>query len=189
MSRVLIAGLLGAIAIFLWTAIAHMLTPLGSVGFHAMPNEAAVLSAMQSNIGDKPGFYFFPWVDPNDPAAMEKSAALEKVNPSGMLLYRPVGGMMGTDMGPMLAKEFAKQLIQALIAAYLVSLMVGLSFAQRWIAVVLIFVSSAIATNASYWIWYEYPLDYTLAQIVIELVSGVVAGAAIAFWLGRGKPA
>jgi hypothetical protein len=46
-------------------------------------------------------------------------------------------------------------------------------------------VSSAIAVNVSYWNWYNFPLDYTLAAITMELVSGIVAGAAIAFWLGR----
>lgn len=88
-------------------------------------------------------------------------------------------------MGPMLVKEFIKQLVVALIAAYLVSRMVGLSFAGRWSAVVLMYIAGGLVTNASYWIWYEFPLDYTLAQIAVELGSGIAAGAVIAWWLGR----
>jgi hypothetical protein len=32
----------------------------------------------------------------------------------------------------------------------------------------------------SYWNWYGFPFDYTMAQIVIEVVSALVAGLAIA---------
>lgn len=182
--RILIAALLGAIAMFIWTAIAHIATPLGSIGFSQIPNEAAVLDAMDKSIGAKPGLYFFPWIDPKDPKAMEKSAELEKIYPSGLLLYRPAGAGMGSDMTPMLVKEFIKQFVEALIAAWLVSMIAG-GFALRWGAVIAIYVATSIATNVSYWNWYGFPLDYTVAQIVMEIVSGIVAGSAIAWWLGR----
>ena len=71
-----------------------------------------------------------------------------------------------------------------LLAAWIVSMIAG-GFALRLGAIVAMFGSSAIAVNISYWNWYGFPLDYTIAQIVIELVSGLVAGAAIAWWLGR----
>ena len=60
MKRILLAGLLGGIAMFIWTSIAHMALPLGEAGIREIPNEAAVLSAMQSNIAEKPDFIFFP---------------------------------------------------------------------------------------------------------------------------------
>jgi hypothetical protein len=182
--RILIAALLGAIAMFVWTSIAHVATPLGYTGFSQIPNEAAVLKTMDDSIGVKGGLYFFPWYDPKSPDAMKKMAALEKVNPSGLLLYRPVGDAMDAGMGPMLAKEFAKQFVQALIAAWIASMIVG-GFTTRWLAVAGMFVSSAIAVNVSYWNWYGFPLDFTVAAIVMEVVSGLVAGAAIAWWLGR----
>jgi hypothetical protein len=185
--RILIAALLGAIAMFIWTSIAHIATPLGSTGFSQIPNEAAVLHSMDQSISAKPGLYFFPWVDPKDPAAMTKSEALEKANPSGLLLYRPAGGGMDANMTPMLVKEFLKQFVQALIAAWIASMIVG-GFTIRWLAVTGVFVSSAIAVNVSYWNWYGFPTDFTMAAIVMELVSGIAAGAAIAWWLGR-KPA
>ena len=85
--RILIAAILGAVAMFVWTAIAHMATPLGRTGISQIPDEAPVLSAMQQSIGDKGGLYFFPWVDMNDPKAMEKAADAEKTSPHGLLLY------------------------------------------------------------------------------------------------------
>jgi len=182
--RILLAALAGAVAMFVWTAIAHMATPLGRVGFNQIPNEAAVIQPMATNIGAKAGLYIFPWVDPSDPKMMEKYAELTKTSPSGMLLYRPAPDPMGADMTPMLIKEFLKQFVQALIAAWIVS-MIAASFISRTGIVTAIGVSASIATNVSYWNWYGFPLDYTMAQIVVEIVSALVAGLAISAVLPR----
>jgi hypothetical protein len=45
---------------FVCTSIAHMALPLGEAGINEIPNQSAVLGAMQSNIGDKTGLYIFP---------------------------------------------------------------------------------------------------------------------------------
>ncbi len=58
--RILRAGVLGGIVMFVWTSIAHMALPLGEAGINEIPNESAVLSAMQSSIGDKTCLYIFP---------------------------------------------------------------------------------------------------------------------------------
>ncbi len=186
--RILIAGILGGIAMFIWTSIAHVATPLGTVGFSRIGNETAVLDAMHASIGEKSGLYFFPWVDPSDPKMAEKNAALTKAYPSGWVIYHPPG--QAAEMMPStLVSEFVKETVQALIAAFLVSLMVGAGFGLRVGAVVLMGVSSGLATNASYLIWYGFPLDYTLAQIAIEVIGAAFAGVAIAFWLGRSERA
>lgn len=186
--RILIAALLGAIAMFVWTSVAHMVTPLGSTGFSRMADEPAALSALDRSVGSKPGLYFFPWVDPSDPAMQTKTAALEKAHGHGLLVFSPAGQNDDTNMMPMLVKEFAKQFVQALIAAWIASMIVG-GFGLRWAVVTGMFVSSAIAVNMSYWNWYHFPMDYTLAAMLMELVSGIVAGAAIAWWLGRSATA
>ena len=58
--RILLAGILGGIIMFVWTSIAHMALPLGEAGINEIPNESVVLSAMQSSIGEKTGLYVFP---------------------------------------------------------------------------------------------------------------------------------
>ncbi|HTQ13247.1 MAG TPA: hypothetical protein VMH86_05165 [Rhizomicrobium sp.] len=189
--RVLIAGLLGAVAMFAWTAVAHVATPLGTIGFSQLPNEARVENDLQSGTA-KSGLYIFPWVDPGDPKMMEKSSALMKVHGSGYLVYHPPGAAMEdpANMAAPLAVEFLKQLVQATVAAFLVSMMAGLGFLGRLGAVTLTGVIAGIATNVSYWNWYGYPLDYTVAQAFVEIVSAFASGLAIAWWLGRtAKPA
>jgi len=60
--RILVAGVLGGIVMYVWTSIAHMALPLREAGINEIPNESVVLIAMQSSIGEKtgPGLYGFP---------------------------------------------------------------------------------------------------------------------------------
>ena len=178
MVRVLIAGVLGGIAMFVWTSIAHMATPLGQIGFQQIPNEEPVIAAMQNAMGDKQGLYFFPWVDPSDPKAMTGYEEKTKTMPSGIMIYNPpgVGGMAPA----MLIEEFTKELAQTLIAAFLLSLSVVASYLMRVGFVTLISISAALSTNVSYFIWYKFPLDYTLGYMSIEVISGIVSGLVIA---------
>jgi hypothetical protein len=187
--RILLAALAGAVAMFVWTAIAHMATPLATMGFSKMTNEPAVLQAMTSeNVGTKTSLFIFPWTDPKDPKMAQEYDTLAKTHPTGMLIYRPVGqAMSASNMMPMLTKEFIKQFVQALIAAWIVS-MIAASFLGRTGIVTAIGVSTAIATNVSYWNWYGFPLDYTIAQIIMEIVGAFVAGLAISAVL-RGRTA
>ena len=83
---------------FIWTSIAHMALPLGEAGINEIPNESAVLSAMQSNMGDKTGLYIFPGLGVGKNATREeKSEAMKQMqqkiaaNPSGILMYHPPG--------------------------------------------------------------------------------------------------
>jgi hypothetical protein len=57
---ILLAGILGGVVMFIWTSIAHMALPLGEARINEIPNESAVLNAMQSSMGDKTGLYIFP---------------------------------------------------------------------------------------------------------------------------------
>jgi hypothetical protein len=190
--RVVIAGILGGIAMFIWSTIAHVALPLGQVGLSQMPDEAAVLAAAHASNGDKDGLYFFPWVDPKDPQMMQKEAAAIKANPSGLLLYHAPGHGLVSMAGPLIG-EFLKEVLEALIAAFLLSLAVVGTYFGRAGFVTLIGVAATVTTTVSYWIWYGFPTDFTLAAMVIEIGDYLAAGLAIAWWLGRrsavGRPA
>jgi len=47
MNRIFLAGLLGGIAMFIWTYLAYTALPLGGIGLRRLPNESAVLEANQ----------------------------------------------------------------------------------------------------------------------------------------------
>src|SRR5246127_5113276 len=96
--KILLAGILGAIAMFIWTSIAHMALPLGEAGIREIPNESDVLSTMQRAIGEQTGLYIFPGPGVGKNATREeKNEAMkhmaEKVatNASGILMYHAPG--------------------------------------------------------------------------------------------------
>jgi len=176
--RIVLAGLLGAIVMFVWSSIAHMATPLAYTGISKISNEKLVLDSFKQAIGKKPGLYFFPWTDPTDPKYMEKGIERAKTEPSGFIVYTPPGSM---DMTPLMLGEFAKEVLQCVIAAFLLSLTALATFAARAGFVGLIGVFTALGTDTSYWIWYGFPLSYTLAVIAMPLIGLLLASLVIAF--------
>ncbi len=180
--RVLIAGLIGAIAMFIWASVAHVATPLASIGLKAMPNEAGAVTALQQSLGDKPGLYFFPFMQgsPSDAKVMAAQKAALQSGPSGLLAYQPPG-TGGLGMGR-LVTEFALELIESVLAAVVLAYAAG--FSRRLGVAAAIGVIAAMATNFSYWNWYGFDFNYTLANAFTELMKFIFAGAAIAWVLG-----
>jgi hypothetical protein len=186
MMRIFLAGLLGGIAMFIWTSLAHMALPLGETGVREIPNESVVLDAMQTNIGAESGFYFFPGlgVGPN-PTHQQKSEAMKHMNeslarhPSGILVYHPTGSRP-VQMGKLLSVEFLTEFIEAFLAVFLLAQTRLTGYGARVGFVVVIGIITAISTNVSYWNWYGFPGNYTGAYMLIQFVGflcvGLVAG-------------
>ena len=124
--KILLAGIIGGIVMFIWTSIAHMALPLGEAGINEIPNESAVLGAMQSGIGDKTGLYIFPGLGVGKNATREeKSEAMKQMqqriaaNPSGILMYHPPGRPFA--FGKALAVEFSTEVLQAILVIWLLA--------------------------------------------------------------------
>ena len=54
--RIVIAALLGAIVMFVWQFLAHMVLPIGEMGFRLPQNEDVVLQAVSTGL-PTPGIY------------------------------------------------------------------------------------------------------------------------------------
>lgn len=170
--RILIAGLLGGIAMYIWSTIAHVATPLGMAGISTLPNEGATVAAIAGSI-DKSGLYLFP--------ANVNGAASAATGPGGFLVYNPHSAM---EMQPkQLIVEFLTEMVEALLAAWLLSMTAIAAYGMRVAFVTGIGVVGAIVTNVPYWNWYTFPLDYTLAYAFIEIVAFFFAGLVMAWWL------
>jgi len=173
--RILMAGVLGTLAMFIWTFVAHMLLPLGEAGVRQIDNEQPLLSAMQSTIPEH-GLYLFPKMSPGTD---ETQYGQQIANgPSGFMVYFPKRDF---SFGKALGLEFLTELAQGLIAAYLLSLTRASTFGERLGFYALAGVAVAIATNASYWNWYGFPTvyvaSYAFTQWVCFLCAGLVAAA------------
>jgi hypothetical protein len=187
--KILIAALLGALAIFLWEFVAHMFTPLGEAGLSYMPAPDAVSSSLQSAIGGKAGMYIFPTGGLTaESSRAEKQKAMQrmteemKTKPSGLLIYKPAGTEF--NFGKSLAIQFVTDLVKALLALALLSQTRLGSFGRRVGFVVLAGVLAAILTNIPYCNWYGFNGTYTISQIATEIIGFFFAGLVIA-WLYR----
>jgi hypothetical protein len=192
--RILLAGVLGGIVMFIWTSIAHMALPLGEAGIEEIPNESAVLSAMQSSMGDKTGLYIFPGLGVGKNATRkEKNDATKQMqqriaaNPSGILMYHPPGRQFA--FGKSLAVEFSTEVLQAILVIWLLARTHIESFGGRVGFVLIAGILAAITTNVSYWNWYGFPGLYTASYVLIEIIGFALVGIVAALVLRKRSPA
>ncbi|MGO9650062.1 MAG: hypothetical protein ACLPOO_18665 [Terriglobales bacterium] len=194
MKRVLLAGVLGGIAMFVWASIAHLALPLGRTGIKEIPNEQAVLSGMQAQLGGNSGLYAFPGMGlgPN-PTREEENAAMQQyeqklaANPSGILIYHPPGAKALTP--GQLVTEFLTEVAEALLLAWLLAQTSLATFASRMGFVTIAALMAAITTNIPYWNWYGFPSSYTIAYMSTQLIGYLLAGMVAAAILKTGTTA
>ena len=175
---------------FIWTSIAHMALPVGEAGLREIPNESAVLGAMQNNIGEHTGLYIFPGPSVgNNATRQEKNEAIrhmaEKMaaNPSGILMYHAPGRPF--TIGKWLGIEFGTELLEAILVVFLLAQTRIVSFAGRVGFVLAAGILAAVTTNISYWNWYGFPGVYTASYMLIQMVGFLLVGVAAALILPK----
>jgi hypothetical protein len=192
-TRAFLAAILGGIAMFIWSFIAHDLLPLGEMGMREFKDEAAVIDALKTNLGDARGLYHFPGhtAGPNT-TRQEKSEAMKRAmekaasGPSGLLIYHPSREF---TFGKLLGIEFATELLEAILVVFLLTQARIESFAGRVGFVLLAGILAAITTNIPYWNWYGFPSRYTAAYMSIEIIGFLCVGLIAALVLRNRSPA
>lgn len=191
MKRILLAGILGGLTLFVWTYVAHEFLGLGEMGVGEIPNEAVVVSAMRGAIPEA-GFYLFPGfgLGPKPTSAQRNAAMPEYMkkyeqSPHGVLVYHPASGPF--NFGAALGRQFALNVLEALLAAWLVaSAASGRGYSGRVGLVVVAGVLAAISTNVEYWNWYDFPGNYIAGYMTTLIVGFVLAGFVIAALVKNG---
>jgi hypothetical protein len=187
--KIILAGILGSIAMFIWTAIAHMALPLGEAGVRQLPDEAAFINAMGMTLADHRGLYIFPGPDAaSNASGEEKKAAMQRMKdkvtkgPSGILMYHPNREF---TFGKWLTVEYLTELIEAILVVALLAQTRLTTFGGRVIFVTTAGLLAAMATNVSYWNWYGFPKRYTAAYMFTEVVGFFLVGLVAAFVMRR----
>ncbi len=185
--RIVIAGLLGALACFIWGVLAHTALPLGQVGMRAPLDEDAVLAVAPRALPSE-GIYYLPWISPEDyadPARHAPWVEKSKANPYLMVIYQPSGRDPG-DMGRQLGLQFANDLAIGFGLAWLLALLPA-GFARRVLVSTAVGVIGWLSISLPYWNWYRFPFDFTLANLATQLLGFLIVGAAVAAWLRRAE--
>jgi hypothetical protein len=152
MKKVLLPGILGGLLVFVWSAISHMVLPIGQMGLKTIPgNEEAVLNAMKSNI-QQSGLYFMPGYDMSRTPTEAEQAAFQakyEAGPTAFLVYHPTGEKVMTP-GQLIGQALF-QILGGLIAAFIISSTVA-SLTTRGIMVALMGVFAWLAISLPYWL-------------------------------------
>jgi hypothetical protein len=152
--RVLFGAVAGAVVVFIVSAILHMATPLGTVGIGKLPNETATKLAVRATV-PRAGLYMW--------------------NGGFLITHRESEEMTPRQLGlELLANFFA-----AFIAAWLLSRFPG-PLVLRACAVAFLAVFAFFSTAASHWIWYHFPTDFVLGELITELACWFAAGLVMA---------
>jgi hypothetical protein len=185
MRKILLAGLLGGLALYAWEFIAHMATGLGEAGVRALPKEAPVQAAIKDNVPD-PGFYIFP--APEDRPGMtgaEKSKAMDvsmeraRSEASGIMVVYPKG--KDYNFGAMLGMQFIGDVLAIMLAAFLLSKAVLVKgYLPRVVLVGLMGLLPTLQVDLPQWNWYGFPPAFVAAQFVVHLVGFLAAGLVVA---------
>jgi hypothetical protein len=165
--RIIIAGLLGGIAMYIWSSVAHVGTPLATMGINMINNGAALTETVAAGVDHRDGLYVF-----------NKPVGKTAMGQTGFLVFNTNGP---TAMVPAnLILEFATEVTETILVAWLLAQTALVGFGARVGFVAVVGAVASIATNIPYWNWYKFPADFTLAAMIVTFVGYVVAGIAIA---------
>ncbi|MCI0665530.1 MAG: hypothetical protein L0220_31100 [Acidobacteria bacterium] len=187
MKKIVLAGFLGGIVVFIWSAISHMVLPIGGMGLKTIPNtEDAVLSAMKSNI-QQPGLYIMPGYDMSRNPTEAEWAALQakyEAGPTALLVYHPTGQKMMTP--GQLISEALFNILCGIIAAFIISTTAA-SFISRGVMVMLMGLFAWLSISASHWNWYRFPGAFIIGEGLDQVIGWLLGGLLIAWILQRGE--
>jgi hypothetical protein len=186
--RMLIAAIFGGLVMFVWGVVAHMALGLGNPGIYQPAHEDAVLSSLHEGLGLQPGVYILPSFDPNkwnDNAARAAYSQKSATSPYAWVVYLPQGEDM-TNMSGRIPRQWASDTLSALILAALMGL-AAFSFAKRVAIALAAPLFAWLSVLVPYWNWYRFPGALTWAALAEQLIGWLLAGAVMAWWLGRAE--
>ena len=181
--RVLVAAIFGGIVMFLWGAVAHTVLSLGNPGMQQPAHEDVVLNSLHEGFGNHAGVYILPSIDWKDPSAKAVYQAKAGTSPYAWVVYVPQGVDM-TDMSRQLPRQWASDTLAALVLAAVMAL-APFSFGRRLciaaMAAIFAWLSAVVPDST----WYLFPYAFTLSALLEQLIGWLLAGAVMAWWLGR----
>ncbi len=183
MKHIVIAGVAGAIVLFIWSSISWMAIP-----WHLMekfPGEAGIRQTLKLTEAER-GVYWIPTEDRSvDKSALTgaQSEAMTEAwkkahreGPIAMVVYDPDGssplGIMTFIIGFFL--DFLVATAAAVLLMLAAPALPGLP--GRVVFVVLLGVYTAIGTHLMNWNWMNYPLKFSLEMAGDTLVASVLLG-------------
>jgi hypothetical protein len=179
--RMLLAGVLGGVILFVWGFLAWVILPVHKTAIHEIPKQDTLIAALQSALSQK-GVYAFPSMPQNEPSAADEHQWEERYRkgPIGMIVYDPAGS------APMMPVQMAIGIVINIISAFFVAWFLARSTAlnahyiKRVAYCGMYGIFLVAASTLVMWNWFNEPGDWVTSLIVDYVVGWVLAGIGIA---------
>lgn len=179
--RIIIAGILGGIALFIWGGIWHEVLPFQLNGLRSLPREQALET--KAKLQDA-GVYISPGYDVPDAApfairllSMRKLARKSPDEPRQFLVYHPVTQRISAR--PFVV-EFLTNIVQALIAGFLVAQARLRRYSSRLGFIVVLGVLASMTTNISFSNFYGFPVGFVTTNMIFLAIGYLIVGLIVA---------
>jgi hypothetical protein len=180
-----LGSILGAIVLFVWSALAWTLIPWPGTPLRSFKNEDAVTQAIIAN-AQQSGNYLLPNGDKSMTAEQEKQM-MERMT-KGPIVFTAVRLEPFNSMAKPLIIQFLTQLVLAVLASVLLLQTSGLSRAGRIGFVAAIGVMIFVGGHVDEWNWWSFSNAYMLMQCGAIVIGWLLAALVISTFV-RGKAA
>lgn len=188
MNRVIVAGLLGGVVLFVWQFISWTILPWHNMTIHSIAEGDEIVEILRAQELQS-GVYHFPGMPEGDnsEAAMNAWAERYKQGPNiNFMAYSAVGQDHEDPMQFIWGLIF--NILAASLAAWMLMGALGStgSFMKRTLLVTALGVFVVLTTTLPNWNWWAFPGDYSVVMAIDYIVNWFLAGLVIAW---RIKPA
>ena len=172
-----LGSILGAIVLFVWSAIAWELIPWPGPPLRKFTNEDAVTQAIVAN-APVSGNYLLPNAE-RSMTPDEQQKAIEKMK-RGPIVFTSVRLEPFDSMAKPLVIQFLTQFVVALLGTFLLLQTCGLSYKSRVIFVTAIGVIIFVGGHVDEWTWWSFSNAYMLMQLGALAIGWFLASLVIA---------
>ena len=180
MKTIVLAGVLGGLAAFLWSAISWMALPFHGDELRGIQAPDPVITAFLDALPET-GIYHHPPLPPADADEAAMTAFVERME-KGPRIPLMVFRKEGTNPFPPenFVLSILTNVLGALIAAWLLSRTTVRSYGGRVLFVSALGAFGALAMVVPGWIWWSYPASHGLIECTDAVAAWTLAGLVIA---------
>jgi hypothetical protein len=191
MKKIIIASVVGAVILFVWSALSWMVMPAHLHTFKYTPAQDSILNVLK-NSGLSTGAYMIPSVDNSNVTAFDSEFQKKCQEMHKSMVGKPAATLFYIsslrDMDPM---QFIKGFLYNLIAVFCACMLLSLayqsnaSFFMRWWMVMLIAVIYVMQGPMSMHNWMWEPWHYTRGFIYDAFIGWGLTGLWLAKYLRK----
>ena len=184
MKKTLIATIVGTLIIFIYQSMSWMVLPIHKHSFKNTDKQDAILPVLSSNLTED-GLYYLPMLSPETSHEEQEKFMNERMGkPAATISYQAA-------MSYNMVNNICLGLLFSLIAVWIiVTILVKAesvfnTFGSRMGVTVALAILTVSRTYLMEWNWMNSPMQYISGQITDEIVSCLLLGFWLGWYLGR----